>query len=208
MGLETIAGLVLTAAGAGAQAVAAGKTRGAMNDVAMQQFQKQQEFARQGQQQFQQSLQQSTPQVAQQQIGEGQQQAAEATRNVQVLPFSSASAGSPMEQARVRQGNTANAYLQGYSNYALKQQIKDTLANRNFQVLNNLSQGYANLLPIQMQAAQQSQTGLNNFGQILGLGGGLLGLAGAVSPAATHSAFVMGQPTNRVAQTVSNIGGY
>lgn len=207
MSCGTIAGLVLGGAGAGVNAYAGERTHGAMNSAVNQEMARNRGYQQQGQQVFQQSLDQSTPQAAKQQIGQGQQQLAGLIQNAQAVPLSASMPSNTLgdsgvnaqaQQAKTNMSNTAASNYGGYSNYGLQQYLKDMQAQNQLGVINQNARGWANVLPAQLQDAQNSQQGLQALGSLLGTAGLVTGLGSAMSAPATgvsasQSANVLGE---------------
>ncbi len=193
MGCGTIVGLLLGGAGAGVSELANVNTRNTMNDTVNQELARNQAYQKQGSQVFNQSLAQSTPQAANQQIGQGQQQLAGLISNAQATPMSASmpsfgNVNTQTQTAKNQLSNTAAANIGGYSNYGLQQYLKDLQAQSQLGVINKNAQGWANILPAQLQQASQSQSGLSALGSLLGTGGLLAGLSGlGAAPAASTS---------------------
>ena len=183
MGCGTIAGLALTAAGTGANMYANNQVRGKMNDLTNQELARNQGFEQKAQGVFNNSLQQSTPQAANQQIGQGQQQLAGLIQNAQQVPLSSSmpnfgNVNTMAEGAKTAMSNKAASDLGGYSNYTLQQRLKDQQVGSQLGVIGSEAQGWANVLPAQLQQAQGSQQGLQALGALLSSAGLLTGLSG------------------------------
>ena len=217
MGCGTIAGLGLAAAGAGVNMYANNQVRGKMNDLTNQEMARNQGFQQKAQGVFNNSLQQSIPQAANQQIGQGQQQLAGLIQNAQQVPLSSSipsfgNVNTMAEGAKTAMSNKAASDLGGYSNYTLQQRLKDQQAGSQLGVIGNEAQGWANVLPAQLQQAQGSEQGLQALGQLLGAGGLLTGLSGlgAAPVTGTANAAQMGALANGwgpvTAQGAMNVG--
>lgn len=182
MGLETIAtiaGLAASAGGAVTQEVAAGREKSAMNDAVQQQLNAQSQYAKQGQDVFNKSLANSTPAEALKQITQGQQQSLGGIQQAQAVPLSASmpslgATDSATQVAKTGMSNTAAANYQGYSNYPLQQQLGNLQTNSQLGLINNQASQSASNLPFQLASAQNSQSGLNGLGQLIGAGGGLL----------------------------------
>ena len=179
-------------AGTGAQMGANVMEGNAMNSKASAELARQSAFQKRGTGVFQQSLGQSTPQAAQQQIGQGQQQYTQAMQGAK-LPMLSQPGALPNDtsriidtstQARNNMSNMANANLQGYGNYGLQQHLKDLQAGSQLGVIGNEAQQSAGVLPTELAQARQSQAGLSSIGQLLSTVGSLAGMYGLMSPAA------------------------
>jgi hypothetical protein len=218
MACGTIAGLALAGAGAGTQAYAGSKETSAMNDAVSQEMARNQQYQQQGQNVFQQSLAKSTPQAAQQQIGQGQQQLAGLIQNAQAVPLSlsmpsSIGVNDQTQQAKTNMSNTAASNLGGYSNFGLQQNLKDMQAGSQLGVINQNARGWANILPAQIQQASQSQQGLMSLGQLLGMAGmvtGLSGLGAGTGVSASQSANVLGEMngTSYLGVPIDQLTGY
>jgi hypothetical protein len=207
-GLE-IAALAAMAGGTGMGMAASSMEKGAMNQATQDELNRQQEYARKGQAAFEKSFEQSTPEaVAAQQAAGATKAAQEYTKlqNQDVLGKGLQSqwgAVSPNEQlvatenalvgGRVGQQNTAAARLQGYGQSALDQQLKDQEARTQLGQISQFAQASQNVLPLELQAAQNSQAGLAGAGQLLTTAGSLAGLYGMMSPAAAPGALTSGQ---------------
>lgn len=193
MGCATLAGLALSAAGAGTQAVASSNENNAMNNAIGAELARQNQFSNQAKGVFNQSLGQSGVPAANQQIQQGAQQSLGTLASLPSAAFSlpqgigatntGNNAGANTQNALNVNSNQANAGLQGYSNYGLQQYLKDLQAKNSLGVINNNAQGWANILPYQLQNAATSQQGLTDIGSLLGAVGGPLAAYGFANPA-------------------------
>jgi hypothetical protein len=179
------AGLLGSLGGAGLQYSAANSERNAMNDAVGAEINRQNAFSNQAKSVFNTSLGQSTPQAAGNQIALGKLASLGTLNNTQ-LPASAtslpgdlglganpgAAAGNATQAAENTTSNQADAAMQGYSNYGLQQYLKDLQAKNQLGVINQNAQGWAGILPYQVQAAQQSQQGMTDIGQLLSALGG------------------------------------
>ena len=185
-------GIPLMLAGTGAQIGANVMEGNAMNSKVSAELARQSAFQKRGTGVFQQSLGQSTPQAAQQQIGQGQQQYTQAMQGAKLpmlsqpgtLPNDTSRIIDTATQARNNMSNMANANLQGYGNYGLQQHLKDLQAGSQLGVIGNEAQQSAGVLPTELAQARQSQAGLSSIGQLLSTVGSLAGMYGLMSPAA------------------------
>jgi len=189
-----------------------------MNQVANSELAAQNQFAKQGQGVLANSISKSTPQTYQQQQGIGAKAAEDAYQGLQAnKPGQLALTGSQINpntqaaatennlvQGRVNNQNQAAANLQGYNQAGLSQNLKDISADTQLGQIGTFAQQRANLLPLQLQAAQNSQSGLSGIGSLLQTGGGLLGLYGAIN--AAPSAVAGGAGTNQLAGLSSGYG--
>jgi hypothetical protein len=183
----------MSAAGAGVSEIGVQKSSNAMNKATQNEINQQNNYAKQGQQVFQQSLAQSTPGAAQQQIQQGQQQAANSIAQAQQTPLSlsqPSSGGQNNADNTARQGlsNASASNYFGQSNYPLQQYLKDLQANSQLGVIGNQSQQAARNFPTYLQAAGQAGQGLQAAGSLLGSFGGLLGAGlSSAAPAVTSN---------------------
>lgn len=202
MSCGTLAGIGLTLAGTGADMYANNQIRSKMNDTVGQEMARNSQYQKQGQQVFQNSLAQSTPTAAKQQIGQGQQQLAGLIQQARATPLSASmpsfgDVNTQGQQARADMSDTASSNLGGYSNFALQQRLKDQQAGEQLGVINQNAQGWANILPAQLQQDQQSQQGLQALGQLLSIAGMVTGVgAASMAPAASTSTGVMQDAAN------------
>lgn len=189
-GLE-IAGLLASLAGTGLGVAGSMESQSAMNDAAKAELSRQQQFNKQGQSVLQQSIAQSTPKAAQQQLGQGQQQALQEYAKVQSTPASYAqgaqsdlakATSDTTVQGKNQLGNQAAAPLQSYDAYSLAQQIKDMQAQTQLGQIGTFARQSESVLPLEMQQAGQSGSTLSGIGSILNTLGGLTSLYGATRP--------------------------
>jgi hypothetical protein len=184
MGCGTLAGLALAGTGAGLQAGASASENSKMNSAVGAELARQNQFSNQAKDVFNQSLGQSTPQSAQQQIQQGAQQSLGTLASIPGAQFSlpqpvggtnaGNTAGTNAQGVLNVNSNNANAGLQGYGNFPLQQYLKDLQAKNQLGVINNNAQGWANILPYQLQNAATSSQGLSDIGSLLGAIGGPL----------------------------------
>lgn len=186
-----IAGLLASGAGTGLQMNAASQERQAMNDAVAQQLAQQQQFQQKGQAELQQSLAQNTPQAVKQQQAAGTTAAQQEYSKVNAIPLTVSSGAAPSFRdaivgdtagARTSLMNKEAAPLQGYSDQQVQQWINNLQSNTALRQNAALSQLAASTLPIQLQAAQNSQSGMAGLGSLLSSAGGLVGLYGTTLP--------------------------
>ncbi len=189
MGVETIAGLALTAAGAGVGIANARATAARMNEITRQQIQSGEAFQRQATPEFQKSLGSSGADAANRALASGSQQALAGYQNLQSMPVSSAP--SPITsnalvdartQARIGQSNQAQATLQGYGNLTLQQILANQRAQQNLGVISGLASSRSEITPYLLQGAQQKGQNLAAVGSLLGTAGSLAGVYGGLYP--------------------------
>lgn len=181
--LETLIPLALSATGAGLGVSAAAQERGGENAAIQGNINAQQGFQKKGGQIFGNALQNATPQAANQQIGQGQQQFLSAANNAHQVPlgFSTPLSTNNQNASNARAGLDAKASsdFAGYSNYPLQQNINSTL-NWPLLGVNNAQASQRNsLTPALVQMAGQSQQGRASAGSLLSGIGSLLGGLGA-----------------------------
>lgn len=205
-GLE-IAALAAMAGGTGMGMTASSMEKGAMNDATSAELKRQQDYARQGQAAFEASLAQSRPQAVEDQMKQGSAQAAAEYAKVQQNQLPGLSQGTaqitPNAQlaatenalvgGRVGQQNAAASALQGYQSSDVAQSLKNLEANTRLGQISDFSKASERVLPLELQAAQNSQAGLAGAGQLLTTAGSLAGLYGMLSPAAAPAALTSGQ---------------
>lgn len=179
-GWEEAIAAALAVAGTGTQIAANNQTQSAMNQATQQQINAQNDYAKKGQQVFQQSLDQSTPQAAKQQIGQGQQQAAQSIANAQSIPLTAqqpsfGNVNTAQESARQGLSNNAASNYFGQSNFGLQQYLKDLQAQSQFGVIGGQSGQSARNFGSNLSAASQAGNNLGALGSLLGTGGSVLG---------------------------------
>lgn len=181
-------GLALSAAGAGAQIAGSQESSSAMNQAMSNELATQQQFQKQATNVFQTSLGQSSPTSAQADMAKGQQLAMNQYQKLENTPLSGTSAPAPFGSSSAQNinagqkqlSNTAQANLQGYSEWDLQQAIKDLTAKGQLGVIGAQSANAASILPYQLQAASQAGSDLTGIGSLLGAAGGVVGGIGAV----------------------------
>ena len=191
----TIAGLLTTVGGATAGVIASSDERNAMNQATQNELNRQQQFTKQGKSIFENSLSQSTPQAVQGQIGQGTQRALAGYQQLQsqqvpgfqqgltqINPNKSFNATeNALTQAKVGQQNNAGAALQGYQQSGVQQGIKDLSARTGLNQIGNFAQASENVLPLELQAAANSRSGLAGIGSLLNTAGGVMSLLTVLS---------------------------
>jgi len=203
MGCGAIAGLALGLGGFGASEAASSMEGNAENQKLQAELARQKQYGQQGRNLFNQSLGQSTPQAATQQITQGAQQALGVGRPASQIPFGVSTVPLPGQQGQRAQGQLgatlgagqqSNATLQGYGNYGLQQWLKDQSIGSQLGVNNMNAQRSAQVLPMELQQASQSQQGLASLGKLLSAAGLLTGLGSSIggfgAPSAATNASV------------------
>ena len=189
MGIETIAGLALSAAGAGVGIANARATQERMNEVVKQQLQSAEGFQQQATPEFQKSLGATGAEASKRAIVAGSQEALQGYKDVASLPETTAA--SPIlsdalvnarTQARVGQSQQANAALQGYQNLTLQQFLANQRAQQNLGVIGGLAGSRAAITPYQLQGEQNRGQQLASVGSLLGTAGTLAGVYGQLYP--------------------------
>jgi len=183
--VAALVGVAASAAGTGLSMAGAAESRDRMNRTIEQQLAAQQQFQRQASPVFQQSLQESTPQRVQSQIDLGSQSASEMYNRLRSLPTGTSSLPTDdrtqsQTQQKIQQQQGAQAGLQGYQASSLAQWLKDLETRNQLGIISNLSQGQANITGPLLNYAQQAGAGLAGVGSLLGTGGSLLGMWGAL----------------------------
>lgn len=185
MGCGTLAALALAGVGAGLGEAGVQQSKNAMNRSINAELGRQQGFTKQAQNVFNQSLAQSTPQAAQQQIGQGTQQALRTIGQAQSVPaaFSVPSFGvvnTGQQQTKQDLSNQASASMQGYGTYSLDQALKDLQARSQLGVISGEAASSAAVNPYEIQAASQRGAPLQAAGSLLGTLGTLGGIYGTL----------------------------
>lgn len=188
MACGTIAALGLGLGGAGVDMYANNQVRNKMNSDTSAELARQKQYQNQASNVFDQSLNKSTPQAANQQIGQGQQQLAGLINQVQGVPLSASmpsfgDTNSQTQQAKQGMSNKAASTLGGYGNFGLQQNIKDLQANSQLGLISGQARQSANVLPYELQQAQNSEQGLQSIGSLMSMAGMLAGLGGMMMPA-------------------------
>ena len=160
----------------------------AMNKAAANIIAQEQGAAKQGGDIFQQSLDKSTPQAAESQIKQGQDQALNEDNRLQgQLSLQDIIGGgggskpnvtSGAAGAKIAAGTQAGAKNQGYTNYSLQQYLKDVTANSALGLNNARAQGIASTLGPMEEQASQTGNELAGIGQTIGAA---LGAGGAAA---------------------------
>lgn len=185
MGCSTLVGAALSLAGAGVNEAAALKTQDKMNDIMAANQTQQNQLQQKNQGVFQNSLAQSTPDAAKQQVQIGADKFKNAAQQAQNVPLGLASnsltsTDKSADTARAGLNRDAMANYAGYGQYGVEQGLKDQAANSQIGANNNQSQFINSLLPSELGAAQNTYSGLNSFGSLLGAGGNLVGAFGSL----------------------------
>jgi len=189
MGVASVIGAALAAAGTGVSIANARATSERMNEVVRQQLAKQDVFQRQATPIFEKSLGESSPSAARGQLAQGSEDASSIYRQLAQLPASTAS--SPIQedklinartQAQIGQQQGAQATFFFYGNFNLQQWLKDQEARRNLGVISGLSSSQAATTPYLLQGAQNQGQNLAAVGSLLGTAGSLAGVYGTLYP--------------------------
>jgi hypothetical protein len=199
-GIElALAAAALSAAGTGASLYGKAQEGKAMNSAANAELQRQEAYQQKGRDIFQQSLAQNTQPVANTQIAKGtqdaQQQYAALNSPTNVKPdFGTGSASqnnvvNSASQAKVANAGNALAPLQGMSDWQTQQAIGNLMANSALGQNASFASSSQNVLPYELEQAQNSQSGLTGVGSLMNTAGGLLGLYGMTMPAAATGSF-------------------
>lgn len=199
---STTVGLIASLIGTGASVASSQIEKGNMNDAAKAELMRQQDYAKQGQNVFEQSLSQSTPDAVKSQMDKGSQQALQeytklqngnqlpqlANANAQINPSKQYNATEDtLVGAKTGASNTANAVLQGYNSSDVLQGIKNLQARSQLGQIGSFSNASSSVLPLELQAAQGSASGLAGIGSLLQSSGGLASTYGAVNKPATSN---------------------
>ncbi len=202
MGLATVAGLALSAAGTGVSLANAAAVRARMEDVVRRQIAAAEEYQKQATPKYEAYLKESGPNVARQNIAAGEQEALARYRYLQNLP--TIAAESPIEanrlvsaatQGRIGQANAAQAALQGFGNFNLQQWLAAQRAGQNLGVISNLAGARSAITPYLLSGAEQSGQSLAAVGSLLGTAGQLAGVYGSLSPYLQNSTVSTTAPT-------------
>jgi len=205
-GLE-IAAIGSMLGGSTMQLAAGQAEKNAMNQATEAELKRQQEYARKGQAAFEASLAQSTPTAVADQMKQGTAQAAAEYAKVQqnqlpgltqptaqVAPNAQlAATENALVGGRVGQQNAAASALQGYQSSDTAQALKNLEANTRLGQISDYAKASERVLPLELQAASQSQDTLKGIGSLLSTAGSLAGLYGVMSPTAAPAALTSGQ---------------
>jgi len=86
--------------------------------------------------------------------------------------------------SKARQRALAEGFLGGYNDVSLSNALENSRANQGIGVLNNMRQGSQGVLGLEMNNASMAGDRWNNIGKGLSTAGSLVGLYGAMAPAA------------------------
>lgn len=164
-----IAGLVASLASTGLSMAGQSAQQAKQNQDVSNELLQQKQLSNKASLVYQNSLSQSTPQAAQQQIAQGQQQANAAYQQAEKVPLSSGtspvvgntSINTPDQNARAGVLNNAAAGIKGYGNFDLQQWLKDQSANANLGVIGQQAQQSESILPYELQGAQNPYAGIS-----------------------------------------------
>ena len=184
-------GALAAAGGTAAQVYGNRQVANAQNRAVQAELDRQQSYRQQGKKAFETSLAQSSEPVAREQVQAGADQRLATMDKVAGVPLV-ASQANPVETQGVnvvtpslQRSATAAANLQGYSEWELRQWIKNLRSQQNLRILNQFAQGSANVLPYELQDASHSQDRLISIGQIMQALGGVAGAASGGGSAAS-----------------------
>lgn len=225
-GLE-VAAIGAMLGGSGMQLAAGQAEKNAMNQATEAELKRQQDYARKGQAAFEASLAQSRPQAVEEQMKQGTAQAAAEYAKVQQNQLPGLSQGTAqitpnaqlaatenaLVSGRVGQQNAAASALQGYQASDVAQSLKDLEAKTRLGQISDYARASERVLPLELQAASQSQDTLKGIGSLLSTAGGLAGLYGALGAAApaasagTGSYTIMPDLASGASGGIAPIGG-
>ena len=189
-----IAGLALGAVGTGMEIAGNAQSQAAMNRARSNETAQQQALQQKANAVVQKSIAGSTPQTAQQQMQAGQNARTGIWANLQnaTTPVASAlpattdtatTAAGKRATTAADSWNSLNANAQAkegsYGDWQNQQNIQNADAAQQLGVINNFSQGDANLLPLEMNVASQAGGKLSGWGNIVSSIGNLAGIASA-----------------------------
>ena len=206
MSCGTLIALASAAAGTGMKMSAAADEQDAMNKVTNEAIARQTEFANKSKAVFNQNAENSTPEAFKNQLQQGQQRYLDASKSAQDAPLALAApvlGNKSDQQTQQRLGNQANAGFMGYSNPAIEQGVGNTLSNARMNSINQQAQGWANILPLQLQAARNSEQGLSSAG---GLVSSLGSIAGGLTNAGAFSGYQAAPAVNSAWSGFNTLG--
>lgn len=188
MGIATIAGLALTAAGTATSIAAAKNTQRRMNDIVRDQIAAAEGFQQQATPEFQRSLGASGAEATKRALSVGEQEALRGYQDIAGIPTT---APSPIlsnaiidaqTQARIGQSQQSQAILQGYNNATLQQILANQRAQQNLGVISGLAGSRSAITPFLLQGEQQRGQNMASVGSLLGTAGSLAGVYGQLYP--------------------------
>ena len=181
MSCGTLIALASTAAGTGMTMAANAEATDQMNKVTNEQVNRQNEFLKKSRSIVEQNVQANAPTTFQNNLQQGKQQYMDASKSAQAAPLALAApvagGNTADQQARQQMGNQVNADYMGYSRPALETNLGNVMSGARLNTLNNQAQGWANILPLQLQDARNSQQGLSSAGGLVSSFGRLAGSA-------------------------------
>ncbi len=189
MGVATIAGLALAAAGTGVSMANARATQRRMNEVVRSQIAAAEEYQKPASTEFQRSLGETGAEASKRALAQGQEEALGGYQDVQSMfpstapsPILSNEIVNTRNAARIGQANQANAALQGYGNLTLQQILANQRAQQNLGVISGLAGSQSAITPYLLQGAQNQGQDLAAVGSLLGTAGSLAGVYGSLAP--------------------------
>lgn len=203
MGCGTYIGLGLSALGTGAQMASRAQEKGAMEDAVKAQMAKQKQYQQEAASVYQKNLQRQGEAPATANVQKGANQALQRYQQVQNVPLSLGAVNAPkittqadkgVTTARQGMSNEQQAALQGYGDWLQGLQLGNVEAGRGLGLVGNMAQGWANLLPSQLQDAQQSYAGLESLGGLMQGAGSALGMWNATQPLGASTPLSMQNP--------------
>lgn len=181
MGIGTVIGLALAAAGTGMQMKAASDSRKAMNQQVKDSVAQQEEFQRQASPIFEKSLEKMGPAAARERIAEG----TEAAKDRYAKSLGSAMSPLPVDTARVegvvRQGQNAFAQREGYANDSFQQWLNNNRTGTDLGVISSLARSAAGTAPILTALAGNKGANLAGIGSLLSTAGQLSSIYSGVN---------------------------
>lgn len=201
-----VAGIALSAAGAGMQAAGAQKAKGAMNDAQTAELLRQKKYQQEADASFQANLKKSDRGTAEAETQAGadrraaEYQALDRTATGTEAPMTATATGtansaagaakraagtvSATNNAWSRLVSNARAKLGGADDWQLSQTTRNTRTNQDLAITSSNARGSAAVLPYEMDAASHKGDTLKAWGSLASALGSAVGMYGATAPVA------------------------
>lgn len=200
-----VIGMALSAAGAGASAAAAAQAKAKMEKRTRQELARQREYQKKATGVYEQSLAQEGPEVAREQMAEGEQAALAAQERLQRLPGDVTTLpeqknatvyGQKLAEQRAMTNRQA-AGVFAPSEWQLQQWLKNMQANQMLAIQMRNAQASAGVLPAELATASHAGDRTRAIGGLLSALGSGVGMYGAMAqsgPATVQTQQTIGPP--------------
>lgn len=211
MFIPALIALAATAAGTGLQMDANRRAGQAMNDRTADELRRQRRYQQESDPVFHRSLAESSPAATQRQMDEGAAARLAAMQAVSAVPQTFSPLETPSESqvagtnAQLMQQALARAKVGGYSDWDLRQWIKDLKARQELATISQFANRSNEVLPYELQDAARSSSTESALGGLLSQAGMMtmmMGLKGSNAAAQPSNSYTANPETIRYSQTL------